>query len=222
MKLPRYRIVLPSIMLMIGISGAACGETNKPSSPSSEIIVPKEERAGLWQSTAGGSQEPLWAADVSLAKPDTGDQPEATGNGTGLVGGRIWRWVSYVTRPTMTIFRPRGRNTGTAMLVLPGGGFSVVATDLEGTEICDWIARQGMTCAMLKYRTPQAWPKVNGKQQRPKVLLALEDAQRAMGLLRQRASAYGIDPRKIGVIGFSAGALRWCRKFGQGVKLIPT
>jgi acetyl esterase/lipase len=63
-----------------------------------------------------------------------------------------------------------------------------------------------MTCALLKYRTPQVWPKVKGKQQRPKVLLGLEDAQRAMGLLRERASTYGIDPHKIGVIGFSAGA----------------
>jgi acetyl esterase/lipase len=106
----------------------------------------------------------------------------------------------------MTVFRPQGRNTGTAMLVLPGGGFTVVAMDLEGTEICDWAVRQGITCAVLKYRVPQAWPVVNGQQQRPKVLLGLEDAQRAMGLLRQRAASYGIDPHRIGVIGFSAGA----------------
>lgn len=92
------------------------------------------------------------------------------------------------------------------MLVLPGGGFYAVATDLEGTEICDWVIQQGMTCVILKYRTPQLWPKDKGFSQRPKVLLGLEDAQRAMGLLRQRASTYGIDPHKIGVIGFSAGA----------------
>jgi len=88
------------------------------------------------------------------------------------------------------------------MLVLPGGGFEVVATDLEGTEICEWVVQQGMACAVLKYRVLQAWP----EGQRPKVLLGLEDAQRAMGLLRQQASSYGIDPHKIGVIGFSAGA----------------
>ena len=92
------------------------------------------------------------------------------------------------------------------MLVIPGGGFYAVATDLEGTEICDWVIEQGMTCVILKYRTPQVWPKENGKQQRPKVLLGLEDAQRAMGLLRQQATAYGINPHKIGAIGFSAGA----------------
>ena len=93
------------------------------------------------------------------------------------------------------------------MLVLPGGGFYAVATDLEGTEICDWLVTKGMTCVMLKYRTPQVWPKVNGRQKRPDILLGLEDAQRAMGLLRHQATAYGIDPHKIGVIGFSAGAM---------------
>lgn len=91
-------------------------------------------------------------------------------------------------------------------MVLPGGGFHAVATDLEGTEICDWVVQQGITCAVLKYRTPQVWPRRNGKQQRPKILLGLEDAQRAMGLLRQRAIAEGFDPNRIGVIGFSAGA----------------
>ena len=164
------------------------------------------EREGVWQPTAGGTQLPLWPEDVALAKPDSGDHPEATGNGSPLVGGRKWHWASYVTRPTMTIYRPKGRNTRATLLVLPGGGFHAVATDLEGTEICDWATRQGMTCVMLKYRTPQVWPKVDGKQQRPKVLLGLEDAQRAMGLLRERAATYGIDPHRIGVIGFSAGA----------------
>jgi acetyl esterase/lipase len=122
------------------------------------------------------------------------------------VGGRKWHWATYITRPTMTIYRPKGRNTGAAMLVIPGGGFYAVATDLEGTEVCDWVTRQGMTCAMLKYRTPQVWPRVDGKQQRPKVLLGLEDAQRAISLLRERAATYGIDPHRIGAIGFSAGA----------------
>ena len=100
-----------------------------------------------------------------------------------------------------------GAHTGAAMLVIPGGGFYAVATDLEGTEICDWVTQQGMTCAMLKYRTPQVWPKDDaGHQHRPTVLLGLQDAQRAMGLLRQNADKYGIDPKRLGVIGFSAGA----------------
>lgn len=172
-----------------------------------KIEVPKVERKGVWQPTAGGTQVPLWPAEVALAKPDTGDEAEGTGNGSPLVGGRMWHWASYITRPTMTIYKPKGKNTDATMMVLPGGGFYAVATDLEGTEICDWVVQQGMTCVMLKYRTPQIWEKEKGKpQQRPEVLLGLEDAQRAMGLLRLRASTYGINPRKIGVIGFSAGA----------------
>ncbi|WP_235513199.1 MULTISPECIES: alpha/beta hydrolase [unclassified Sphingomonas] len=183
--------------------------------------LPKNERVGDWQAPDGGIQTPLWSADTVLAKPDTGDRPEATGNGTGLVAGRKWHWASYVTRPTMTVFRPKGRNSGAAVLVLPGGGFQVVATDLEGTEICDWVVAQGMTCAMLKYRVPQIWPQVDGRQQRPSVLLALEDAQRAMGLLRANAATYGIDPHKLGVIGFSAGAYLAANMSNTEVRTYP-
>lgn len=202
----RFWFVVPFTLLALGFADAACSqETNSDNSPA-RVEVSKVEREGVWQPTASGTQVPLWPASVALAKPDTGDHPEVTGNGSSLVGGRKWHWASYVTRPTMTIYKPKGRNSGTTMLVLPGGGFHAVATDLEGTEICDWVIQQGMTCVMLKYRTPQVWPKVNGRQQRPKVLLGLEDAQRAMALLRQRATIYEIDPHKIGVIGFSAGA----------------
>lgn len=200
------RIRFLPLLLALGFAGAACGQSGGTDKPPAEVVLPKNERAGIWQPPAGGVQIPLWRASTPLAKPDSGDRPEGTGNGPGLVGGRKWHWASYVTRPTLTLYRPKGRNNGTAMLVLPGGGFHVVATDLEGTEICDWVVQQGMTCAVLKYRVPQAWPRENGKQQRPKVLLGLEDAQRAMGLLRQRAASYGIDPHRIGVIGFSAGA----------------
>lgn len=191
------------ILLALGltIAGAASGEISRKPPP-----LDKHERVGVWQSVDGGVQLPLWPTATPLARPDSGDRPEATGNGTGLVGGRLWHWASYVTRPTMTVYRPKGRNNGAAMLVLPGGGFEVVATDLEGTEICDWVVRQGMTCAMLKYRVPQVWPRIDGRHERPKRLLGLEDAQRAMGLLRARAATWGIDPHRIGAIGFSAGA----------------
>jgi len=206
MILPRTSFVLASLLLALGIAGAAYAQASETDRSPAVVEVPKVEREGAWQPTVGGTQVPLWPAKVTLTKPDTGDRPEATGNGSPLVGGRKWHWASYVTRPTMTIYKPKGRNTGATILVLPGGGFHAVATDLEGTEICDWVIQQGITCVMLKYRTPQVWPRKKGKQQRPEVLLGLEDAQRAMGLLRQRAATYGIDPQKIGVIGFSAGA----------------
>jgi acetyl esterase/lipase len=193
--------LLFALELMCSQSYAANSDTS-----AARTEVPKVEREGVWQPTADGTQVPLWPANISLTKPDSGDHPEATGNGSPLVGGRKWHWASYITRPTMTIYRPKGRNSGTTLLVIPGGGFHAVATDLEGTEICDWVIEHGMTCALLKYRTPQVWPKINGKQQRPNVLLGLEDAQRAMTILREQASSYSIDPNRIGVIGFSAGA----------------
>ena len=179
--------------------------------PKSPICRSRSKRSpgkSVWQPTSGGVQIPLWPEDATLAKPDTGDHPEETGNGSNLVGGRKWHWASYVTRPTMTIYRPEDDTSGGTLVVLPGGGFTAVAMDLEGTEICDWAVQRGMTCVVLKYRTPQEWPKdaATGIRRRPDVLLALQDAQRAMGLLRQRASEYRIDPKRIGVIGFSAGA----------------
>lgn len=194
------------LCIVVPMAGTANAEPTTANTRPVETEVPKVEREGVWQPGPEGEQVPLWPAGVTLAKPDSGDHPEATGNGSPLVADKMWHWASYVTRPTMTIYRPKGPNIGAAMLVIPGGGFHAVATDLEGTEICAWVVQQGMTCAMLKYRTPQLWPRVNGKQQRPKILLGLEDAQRAMGLLRQNATSYGIDPRKIGAIGFSAGA----------------
>ncbi|WP_242415829.1 alpha/beta hydrolase [Sphingomonas panni] len=205
---------MPRILALLPIALCLAASDTPP--------LPKNERVGVWQAPDGGVQIPLWPAEVALSKPDTGDRPEATGNGTGLVAGRKWHWASYVTRPTMTVFRPKGRGNGTGVLVLPGGGFEVVATDLEGTEICDWVVAQGMTCAMLKYRVPQRWPQVDGRQQRPEVLLALEDAQRAMGLLRADAARFGIDPHKLGVIGFSAGAYLAANMSNSEARTYPT
>ena len=202
----RFRFIAPCLLIALGFADAVFSQATHSDTSPARVEVPKVEREGVWQPTADGMQVPLWPESVALAKPDSGDHPEATGNGSPLVGGRRWHWASYVTRPTMTIYRPKAPNSGATMLVLPGGGFHSVVTDLEGTESCDWVIQHGMTCVMLKYRTPQVWPIQNGKQQRPKVLLGLEDAQRAMVLLRQQASIYGIDPHKIGVIGFSAGA----------------
>lgn len=197
-------IVRASLLVIgIGIAALANAQPSDPAEPPS-----KRSTVGVWQPASDGIQIPLWTESTPLTKPDTGDHPEETGNSGTLVGGTQWHWASYVTRPTMTLYRPKGTPTGATILVLPGGGFSAVAMDLEGTEICDWIVRQGMTCVILKYRTPQEWPKdaKTGVRRRPEVLLGLQDAQRAMGLLRHRAAEYGIAPDKIGVIGFSAGA----------------
>ena len=110
----------------------------------------------------------------------------------------------------MTIYSPEGKNTGAAVVVFPGGGYLDLAIDLEGTEICDWLTAKGITCVLLKYRVPgepgypkpATYPKSGPYPESP---MALEDAQRTLGLVRFHAAEWHIDPHKIGVLGFSAG-----------------
>ena len=190
----RIESLLISVLLAFGVSCAGA---------STEIK--KVSRPMVWEPGAEGKQVPLWPEGLAIQKPES-DKPEEVGNGSRLVAGRPWTWASNVSRPTMTIYPPKGQNARAAVLVLPGGGYAAVAMDLEGTEICDWITQKGMTCIVLKYRVPQAWRHGEDHvEEAPKVQLPLQDAQRAIGLLRHRASSFGIDPHKIGVIGFSAG-----------------
>jgi acetyl esterase/lipase len=199
-KLQTTRLVLTSVLLASG-AGAAAAQTGGATGPRAEIE--KRSRRMVWEPGPEGRQVPLWPDGLAIQSPES-DKPEEVGNGSRLVAGRPWTWASYVSRPTMTIYPPKGRNTRAAILVLPGGGYAAVAMDLEGTEICDWITKQGVTCILLKYRVPQAWRR-GRVEVAPKVQLPLQDAQRAIGLLRHRAASYGLDARRIGVIGFSAG-----------------
>ncbi len=104
----------------------------------------------------------------------------------------------------MTVYSPKGKNTGTAVVVFPGGGYWILAIDLEGTEACDWLTSKGITCVLLKYRVPGDGlsPRSGPYPQSP---MALEDAQRTVGLVRFHAAEWQINPHKIGVLGFSAG-----------------
>jgi acetyl esterase/lipase len=146
---------------------------------------------------------PLWPEGSAIQRPATTER-EKSGISTKPVGGHSWAWVTNVSRPTMTIYPPLGKNTGAAIMVFPGGGYEVLAMDLEGTEICNRIIGNGMTCILLKYRVPQAW-RPGSRLHQPPSIQPLQDAQRAMGLVRQRAASLNIDPHRIGVIGFSAG-----------------
>jgi acetyl esterase/lipase len=159
-----------------------------------------------WQPPPGHTQALIWPGQVPDALPVAG--PELAQASTGLVAGRPVVIVSNVSQPTMTVYSPKGTNTGAAMVVFPGGGYNVLAIDLEGTEICDWLASNGITGVLLKYRVPGSGPHWDPQcdcRIIPKVLTALEDAQRTMGLVRFHAAEWHIDPHKIGVIGFSAG-----------------
>lgn len=164
-------------------------------------------RAADWQPSPGHSQLPLWTGSVPDAKSVPGPETERL-RAERLIAGKPWMAVTNVTRPTMTVYSPKGTNTGTAVIVLPGGGFQVLAMDLEGTEVCDWLTAQGITCVLLKYRvpsTPYDWHCKCYSDLYAKPTPALEDVQRAMGLVRFHARKWHIDPHKIGVLGFSAG-----------------
>ena len=154
----------------------------------------------VWQPSPGHTQIPIWPKEPPDAQPVPGPEsvqpdPECS-------------WVSNVSRPTMTVYSPKGSNTGVAVVVFPGGGYTHLAIDLEGTEVCDWLTSKGITGVLLKYRVPDSGPHRDPQVQHqvdPKAPMALEDAQRTVGLVRFHAQEWHIDPHKIGVLGFSAG-----------------
>lgn len=203
----RFSLIKTFAAAGIVLAGATSAAGQETTDDCTGTVVEKVEIPNtIWQPGPEGEQIALWPDDADLDLPDYDGNPEMIGSGSPLVAGRTWNWATYISRPTMTIYKPKGENTGAAMLVLPGGGYAAVAMDLEGTEICDWITEHGVTCIVLKYRVPQVWRRENGVGIPPERLYALEDAQRAMSLLRDSATAYEIDPARIGVIGFSAGA----------------
>ena len=117
--------------------------------------------------------------------------------GEGLVEGKSVIRLADITNSTIKIFRPKNAN-GTAVIVCPGGGYGILALDLEGTELCTWFNSMGVTAILLKYRVPALPGKL--RYEAP-----LQDAQRALGLVRFNAAKWGIKPDHIGIMGFSAG-----------------
>ncbi|MCW3100935.1 MAG: alpha/beta hydrolase [Chthonomonadaceae bacterium] len=112
------------------------------------------------------------------------------------------KWITNVTTPTISVFRPsRKKNTGAAMVICPGGGYWNLAWDLEGEEVAGWLNSEGITSIVLKYRVPRR----EGQPERLPAPGPLLDAQRAVSLVRSNARNWGIDPNRIGMVGFSAG-----------------
>ncbi len=186
MTAPRFSLVVAFLAMLAGSLAAA--------------------QAVPWQPGPGLTQIPLWP-DEAPGAPHT-DADETASPAKMPIASRSVVFVENVSVPTMTVFPAQGKNTGVAVVVFPGGGYRVLAIDLEGTEICEWLAAHGITGVLLKYRVPYTGPCWHDKMRRhyePKVPMALQDAQRALGILRARATEWGIDQHKIGVLGFSAG-----------------
>src|SRR5687767_14247892 len=160
-----------------------------------------------WQPANGHKQIVLWPDGPPDPRPGVGAEGlHYALNGETkqkkLVGGKPYMYIENVTEPTVTVYPAAKKNGATpAVIVYPGGGFNVLAIDIEGTEICDWLLSNGIACALLKYRVP-----CDHQGPYRECPSAHVDAQRAMSIVRSRAAEWRIDPRRIGVIGFSAGA----------------
>ncbi len=141
----------------------------------------------------------LWPGIAPGDKGGLGQEIDTTTAKDNLIAGRSVIRLGNVSDPTITVYPPtQGKDTGAAVVVFPGGGFHILAMDLEGTEVCAWLNSIGVTGVLLKYRVP-------AREGRPEYAAPLQDAQRALGIVRSHAKEWGIDPHRIGVLGFSAG-----------------
>jgi len=151
-----------------------------------------------WQPSSGYNTLRLWPNGAPGAKAVSAAEADTTTSKDNLIAGKTVVRLGNVSEPTVTVYPPKGKNTGAAVVVFPGGAYQILAMDLEGTEVCEWLSSKGVTCVLLKYRVPDSGPY-------PKSAAALQDAQRALGLVRSHAAEWHIDEHRIGVLGFSAG-----------------
>lgn len=142
---------------------------------------------------------PLWPNGAPNEKGNIGQEHDTTTEKDNLVAGKKLVRLGNVSSPAITVYRPpKKKDTGAAVVVFPGGAYRILALDLEGTEICRWLNSIGVTGVLLKYRVP-------AREGGPRYAAPLQDAQRAVSYVRHHASEWGIDPKRIGVLGFSAG-----------------
>jgi acetyl esterase/lipase len=152
-----------------------------------------------WQPAPGHTTLTLWPHGAPGGQANSAPEIDATTAKDNLIAGKPLIRLGNVSTPALTLYTPDHNDTGAAVVVFPGGGYHILAIDLEGTEVCDWLNSAGITCVLLKYRVPDSGPY-------PKSSAALQDAQRALGIVRSHAADWHIDPHRVGVLGFSAGA----------------
>jgi acetyl esterase/lipase len=152
-----------------------------------------------WPPSADHPTINLWPGTAPGEQPNQPPEADTTTAKDNLIAGRPLIRLGHVSVPTLTLYTPKRGNSGAAVVVFPGGGYNILAIDLEGTEVCDWLNSIHVTCVLVKYRVPGTGPF-------PKSPAALQDAQRAVGLVRQHAAEWHIDSSRVGVLGFSAGA----------------
>lgn len=141
----------------------------------------------------------LWPETPPGGARDVGEERDSTKPTDRLVGGKAVIRTTNVSTPTLTVFpADPAKANGAAVVICPGGGHHVLAWDLEGTEVAEWLNSLGVTAFVLKYRVPS-------QDRERRWLGAVQDAQRAMSIVRSRVSEWKLDPKRIGILGFSAG-----------------
>jgi acetyl esterase/lipase len=151
------------------------------------------------QSFAAPKVIDLWPGAAPGERAGAKPEQDMTKPADNMVAGKRVMRIGNVSTPTLTIMKPSAeKDTGASVIIFPGGAFNILAWDLEGTEVAEWLNELGVTGVILKYRVPKR------AGQEPHAV-ALQDAQRAVGLVRVQAKDLGLDPNRIGVLGFSAG-----------------
>lgn len=159
--------------------------------------------AGRVDAATGDAPRPevlsLWPGQPPDERGTIGPEADTTKPEDRQVAGRRVTRLGNVSHPTLAIYRPsKEKDTGAAVIICPGGAHRILAYDLEGTEVAEWLNSLGVTGIVLKYRVP-------AREGLPQWKAAVEDAQRAVSLVRSRAKDWGLDPARIGILGFSAG-----------------
>jgi acetyl esterase/lipase len=154
----------------------------------------------LWPGVAPGEKGNIPEEKFEAPKPKENPPVQRLGN---------------ISKPTITITRPKPEiDTGAAVVIAPGGGYTILAWEHEGTQVAEWLNTLGVTSVLLKYRVPR-------RPDQPKdapPIGALQDAQRAIGIVRSKAAEWKIDPKRIGMLGFSAGGHLTAWTFSQTAK----
>jgi acetyl esterase/lipase len=164
------------------------------------VSVACAAQATGWALPTGGITLNLWPGQTPGAASSSTPEGDLTKPDAKPVGGKRVTIYGNVSNPTLTVYQPKSSPNGAAIAVFPGGGYSILAIDLEGTEVCDWLTSRGITCVLVKYRVPHSGPYPEKSD------AAMQDGQRAVRLIRSHAAEWKIDPNRIGVLGFSAGA----------------
>lgn len=193
MKRPALLVVASLVTLGALVFALSPGRAAEPTQPG------KTQVHDVWPGKPPGEIGNIGEEKFWDKRPDGSPIPD--------VGGKPVKWLTNVSKPTISVYRPaKDKGTGASMLICPGGGLTYLAWDSEGEEVAAWLNSIGVTGIILKYRVPRRPDQMDAKFMSIWHVRPLQDAQRAMSMVRSKAKEWGLDPKRIGMIGFSAGA----------------